>query len=113
MSRYMAMFLVLFAGLACAQVPAVLLEACNALEPAAKRLECLRAANQKAQLGAVEAGPQPVYRPSPQSPPANSYNFAPTPNTSYSAPSGKTCFVGPRGGTYTITKSGKKNYGGC
>lgn len=24
-----------------------------------------------------------------------------------------TCFVGPRGGTYTITKSGKKNYGGC
>lgn len=23
------------------------------------------------------------------------------------------CFVGPRGGTYTITKSGKKNYGGC
>ncbi|WP_460506890.1 YHYH domain-containing protein [Hydrogenophaga soli] len=26
-------------------------------------------------------------------------------------PSG--CHVGPRGGTYTITKSGKKNYGGC
>jgi hypothetical protein len=23
------------------------------------------------------------------------------------------CFVGPRGGTYTITKSGKKNYSGC
>ena len=23
------------------------------------------------------------------------------------------CYVGPRGGTYTITKSGKKNYGGC
>jgi hypothetical protein len=23
------------------------------------------------------------------------------------------CFVGPRGGTYTITKSGRKNYGGC
>lgn len=28
-------------------------------------------------------------------------------------PNGKTCFVGPRGGTYTITASGKKNYGGC
>lgn len=27
--------------------------------------------------------------------------------------SGQTCFVGPRGGTYTITKSGKKNYSGC
>lgn len=23
------------------------------------------------------------------------------------------CFVGPRGGTYTITKSGRKNYSGC
>lgn len=23
------------------------------------------------------------------------------------------CFVGPRGGTYTFTKSGRKNYGGC
>jgi hypothetical protein len=28
-------------------------------------------------------------------------------------PGGPTCHVGPRGGTYTITKSGKKNYGGC
>lgn len=26
-------------------------------------------------------------------------------------PSG--CYVGPRGGTYTITKSGRKNYSGC
>ena len=24
-----------------------------------------------------------------------------------------TCYVGPKGGTYTITKSGRKNYGGC
>lgn len=23
------------------------------------------------------------------------------------------CYVGPNGGRYTITKSGKKNYGGC
>ncbi|HHV47438.1 MAG TPA: YHYH domain-containing protein [Rhodocyclaceae bacterium] len=23
------------------------------------------------------------------------------------------CYVGPRGGTYTITKSGRKNYRGC
>lgn len=27
--------------------------------------------------------------------------------------SGLTCYVGPRGGTYTITKSGRKNYSGC
>jgi hypothetical protein len=36
----------------------------------------------------------------------------PSRNRSHSV-SGQTCFVGPRGGTYTITKSGKKNYGGC
>ncbi|WP_428417916.1 YHYH domain-containing protein [Methylibium sp.] len=28
-------------------------------------------------------------------------------------PTGPTYYVGPRGGTYTITKSGRKNYGGC
>lgn len=26
---------------------------------------------------------------------------------------GPTCYIGPRGGTYTITRSGKKNYSGC
>jgi hypothetical protein len=26
---------------------------------------------------------------------------------------GKSCFTGPRGGTYTLTKSGAKNYAGC
>jgi hypothetical protein len=30
----------------------------------------------------------------------------PTPGT-------PTCYTGPRGGTYTITKSGRKNYSGC
>ena len=29
------------------------------------------------------------------------------------AKGGPTCYVGPRGGTYTITKSGRKNYAGC
>lgn len=29
------------------------------------------------------------------------------------APLAPTCHVGPRGGTYTITPSGRKNYGGC
>ncbi|MEM1356457.1 MAG: excalibur calcium-binding domain-containing protein [Planctomycetota bacterium] len=27
--------------------------------------------------------------------------------------SSATCYVGPRGGTYTITASGRKNYSGC
>lgn len=28
-------------------------------------------------------------------------------------PSTPHCYTGPRGGTYTLTKGGKKNYGGC
>lgn len=57
-------------------------------------------------------------------PSANSFADLPATGAGYVAPSpssrsrsysvgGQTCFVGPRGGTYTITKSGKKNYGGC
>lgn len=29
------------------------------------------------------------------------------------SPGAPTCHVGPRGGTYTITSSGRKNYAGC
>jgi len=29
------------------------------------------------------------------------------------SPARPTCYTGPRGGTYTITKSGRKNYSGC
>lgn len=29
------------------------------------------------------------------------------------SPAAPTCYTGPRGGTYTLTKSGKKNYNGC
>jgi hypothetical protein len=28
-------------------------------------------------------------------------------------PASPNCYTGPRGGTYTITASGRKNYGGC
>jgi hypothetical protein len=37
--------------------------------------------------------------------PARSVNF--------SKPVSPTCYTGPRGGTYTITSSGRKNYSGC
>lgn len=37
-----------------------------------------------------------------------------TPQPSASKQSGSpTCYVGPRGGTYTIAKSGRKNYSSC
>ena len=76
---------------ATAKVPPVLLEACNTMEPAHKRLECLRAAND-----ANPARPQPVAasRQVPRrSPPV--------------------CYIERGGGTYAITADGRKDYGGC
>ena len=35
------------------------------------------------------------------------------PSGATGGPSGPTCYTGPRGGTYTITPSGRKNYKGC
>ena len=99
-------------GPAWAQTPPILLEACNAMEPASKRLECLRAANgvggssssATANRAATTSPQPPLYTPS-------------TPRaaiaTRHSHAGGQTCHVGPRGGTYTITASGRKNYSGC
>lgn len=107
---------------ATAQISSVLIEACSMLEPAAKRVECLQKANEASRPA----------RPAPSAPqsyasqggylqpgvmPAAPARAAPqpglTPNTSYALPNGDVCHVGPRGGTYTITKSGRKNYSGC
>lgn len=106
--------LVLLAPLsAAAQVPAILIEACSLLESAPKRIECLQAASKSADTGTRAHAPQPVYSARPSSNAMGAAQLAPAPNSSFMAPSGQTCFVGPRGGTYTITKSGRKNYGGC
>ncbi len=104
------------------QTPPMLLEACNAMQPAAKRGECLRAANGLAGASSgsnfasrASSAPQAIYAPS-TSRGASVSSQAPTtkasPGSSYSV-GGKTCYVGPRGGTYTITASGRKNYSGC
>ena len=96
-------------GPAWAQTPAILLEACNAMEPASRRLDCLRAANgvkstPSATVNTATAMPQLLYTPS-------------TPRAAVKpgehTVGGRTCHVGPRGGTYTITASGRKNYNGC
>lgn len=93
-----------------AQTPSILLEACNSMEPASKRLECLRAANgvgsgPPSTGSRAAAMPQPLYTPS-------APRAAVQSGGSYAA-GGRTCHVGPRGGTYTITASGRKNYSGC
>ena len=95
---------------AAAQVPDILLEACSLLDTPSKRIDCLKAANRHAASGSAGSSreqPQSLMAaPSFQSPARQSA----APSTSYG---GGTCYVGPRGGTYTITKSGRKNYGGC
>lgn len=97
-------YLLFICASALAQPQAILLEACNQMEPASSRLECLKAA-------AGTAPKAQTLQPLAASGSSRSINsskarVAPT-------SSGQTCFVGPRGGTYTITRSGKKNYGGC
>lgn len=97
-----------------AEVPAILMEACSLLEPASKRIECLKVANRQTAPGS-SAGylPQSLYSAKDKSSATNPSSSRSAPRTSHSFSGGQTCFVGPRGGTYTITKSGRKNYGGC
>lgn len=109
--------LLLACGATLAQVPAILIEACSQMEPASKRVECLQAANGVAAPSAVArapAAPQAAFQ---QQPAVNSF-AAPTARPAarsgtQTTPGGATCYVGPRGGTYTITASGRKNYSGC
>jgi hypothetical protein len=103
----------LAASTAWAQPPAILLEACNQMEPAAKRLECLRAASGIAASGTTAStagrttGAQSLYSASAAAPRHVTSSGTTKPV------GGQTCYVGPRGGTYTITASGRKNYSGC
>lgn len=60
----------------------------------------------------VVAPAAPAARPLVQ-PTPDASAVVPQANGARKLPNGQTCFVGPRGGTYTITASGKKNYGGC
>lgn len=76
---------------AIARVPPVLLEACNAVEPAHKRLQCLRAANDQ-----NVAKPQPVA--------TSRHVIRPNPPL---------CYIERGGGSYAITADGRKDYGGC
>ena len=97
-----------------ASTPPILLEACNLFDDPSKRLECLRAAN-----GHTTTPVSSTARQTSKSTPASLASFdQPTsqPSSTRAAPQSRgsaTCHVGPRGGTYTITASGRKNYGGC
>ena len=58
---------------------------------------------------AAAPAPKPVTPPPSRAVAATKTSKAPAPV----AAGGPKCYVGPRGGTYTITKSGRKNYSGC
>ncbi|MBU67704.1 MAG: hypothetical protein CL858_20025 [Cupriavidus sp.] len=58
---------------------------------------------------ATNAGATSKSSVSPDGRPGNANSFL----SGRQTPSGQTCYTGPRGGTYTITASGRKNYGGC
>jgi hypothetical protein len=56
----------------------------------------------------------PAVQPASQSPTAGKTGSPPPKGaTPAAATGGPKCYVGPRGGTYTLTASGRKNYGGC
>lgn len=106
-----ALAVALAAGTVAAQTPSILLEACNAMEPAAKRLECLRAANGSRSDGGAAYGGSAAPRAAYAAP--QSTSLAPAATAAPRSSGGQTCYTGPRGGTYTITASGRKNYNGC
>lgn len=97
-----------------ASAPSILLEACNLFDDRAKRLECLRAANSHSSGEQMPTRQVPAQVSTPNS--LAGFDAASSPSRSR-APSrssgGATCYTGPRGGTYTITASGRKNYSGC
>ena len=69
---------------------------------------------------AAFATPTTTTTPSPTTTPSTSTTTTttttPTPTvpvSTGSSSSSSTCYVGPRGGTYTLTANGYKNYGGC
>jgi hypothetical protein len=107
-------FALILSGPALAQIPDILIEACSLLDTSSKRVECLRVASQgnasSPTAGHIQNAPAPSYLAAPVT--SSRTNSAATERRSSSS-SGRTCYVGPRGGTYTITKSGRKNYGGC
>lgn len=96
-------------GVATARVAPILIEACRLLDTASKRVECMKAADATDTVAdsnttATSSARRETQAATPQYAVPSS-----TPRTS----GGQTCYTGPRGGTYTITASGKKNYGGC
>jgi len=102
------------AGLAIARVAPILIEACSLLDSATKRVECLKAADATdATSNTSGAAVGQSARRSSQT--ATPQYAVPSSSSGSSARSagGQTCYTGPRGGTYTITASGNKNYSGC
>ena len=61
------------------------------------------------------ARPTPAQAPAPQAAlsPSDTLPAANSASATARSATAPVCYTGPRGGTYTLKKSGKKNYGGC
>ena len=121
-ARFLKLALLLSASTVVHATPDILLEACNLFDSPSKRMQCLRAATQSsgppAQLASPaaneRAAPLSAYSAVPSRPAQPAYSPPTRSATGSSCSTGSsTCYVGPRGGTYTLTRNGKKNYGGC
>lgn len=111
MKRLFIALAVVASPLAQAEVAPILVEACNLFQLPGKRAQCLRAAEQSATSTTNSTGQQRNFAASSVRNSASS-SAAAKASTARSS-GGATCYTGPRGGTYTITASGRKNYNGC
>lgn len=108
MKRHLLAISLMCSTLAHAEIAPILTESCNLFPQAAKRAQCLRAAEQTGssqQRGSIPNTPTHIES-------TKSASLAPRRSAARNV-GGATCYTGPRGGTYTITASGRKNYNGC
>lgn len=108
--RFILVFAACAAPLAHAEIAPILLEACNLFPEAGKRMQCLRAAEQSPRANGGSTQQRSLSAAADSSSGADSPAFK---QSSRRSGGGATCYTGPRGGTYTLTPSGRKNYNGC
>lgn len=112
MKRCLLAAALLGASVAQAEIAPILMEACSLLPEPARRVQCLRAAevpSSRASGVSQQGFASPAQL---RNSGSTSASVVPKSSPAHSS-GGATCYTGPRGGTYTITASGRKNYNGC
>lgn len=113
MKRYLVLVALAASTFAQAAVPPILAEACNLFPQAAKRAQCLQAADQQPGGMVGSSQQRSLASQTPSKAGSTQSSLAAKQPKARTGAGGSTCYTGPRGGTYTITPSGRKNYNGC